>query len=49
VAERQLADIRQRIADLGRMEAALTSLAVSCPRTGALHDCPVILALSRPS
>ena len=48
VAERQLADIRQRIADLGRVEAALASLAASCPRTGAVRDCPVILALSQP-
>lgn len=49
VAERQLADIRRRIADLGRMETALAQLAAACPRTGAVHDCPVIHSLSRPS
>jgi len=47
VAERQLAEIRRRIADLERMETALAPLVASCPRSGAVHDCPLIIALSR--
>jgi MerR family transcriptional regulator, mercuric resistance operon regulatory protein len=49
VAERQLSDIRRRIADLSRIEAALAPLVDACPRTGATRDCPVVIALSRPS
>jgi len=49
VAERQLVEIRRRIADLERMEAALAPLVASCPRSGPVHDCPLIIALSRPS
>jgi MerR family mercuric resistance operon transcriptional regulator len=47
VAERQLAELRRRIADLERMEAALAPLIASCPRAGAAHDCPLIITLSR--
>jgi MerR family transcriptional regulator, mercuric resistance operon regulatory protein len=49
VAERQLSDIRRRIADLSRIEAALTPLVAACPRTGTTQDCPVVIALARPS
>jgi DNA-binding transcriptional MerR regulator len=49
VAERQLSDVRRRIADLSRIEAALAPLVAACPRMGATQDCPVVVALSRPS
>jgi MerR family mercuric resistance operon transcriptional regulator len=48
VAQRQLSEIRQRIAELSRMEAALAPLAAACPRSGPARDCPLIVALSRP-
>jgi MerR family mercuric resistance operon transcriptional regulator len=48
VAERALSEIRQRIAELSRMEAALAPLAAQCPRSGSAHDCPLVTALSRP-
>ena len=41
IAERQLSDIRRRIAELSRMEAALAALAETCPRSGSARDCPV--------
>jgi len=49
IAERQLDDIRRRLADLKGMEAALAPLVKSCPRAGDLSKCPIIGALSRPS
>jgi len=49
VAERQLSDVRRRIADLSRIEAALAPLVAACPRTGATQDCPLVIALSRSS
>jgi MerR family mercuric resistance operon transcriptional regulator len=45
VAERQLSEIRQRIAELSRMEAAFVA---NCPRSGPARDCPLVIALSRP-
>lgn len=48
IAERQLSDIRRRVADLKCMEAALAPLVESCPRDG-LSNCTIISALSRPS
>jgi MerR family mercuric resistance operon transcriptional regulator len=48
VAERQLSEIRQRIADLVRAEAALAQLIAACPRSGGARDCPLFIALSRP-
>jgi MerR family mercuric resistance operon transcriptional regulator len=47
VAERRLAEIRQDIAELSRIEAALAPLVASCPRSGPVRDCPLINALSR--
>lgn len=47
IAERQVADIRRRIADLRRMEEALASLLETCPRSGGLANCPIIGTLSR--
>jgi MerR family mercuric resistance operon transcriptional regulator len=48
VAERQLSKIRQRIAELSRIEAALAPIVANCPRSGPARDCPLVIALSRP-
>ena len=48
VAERQLSEIRHRIAELSRIEAALAPLVATCPRSGPARDCPLVIALSRP-
>jgi MerR family mercuric resistance operon transcriptional regulator len=48
VAERQLSEIRQRIVELSRMEAALAPFVTNCPRSGPARDCPLVVALSRP-
>ncbi len=48
IADRQIADIRRRMADLKRMEAALEPLLESCPRRGGLANCPIVGTLSRP-
>lgn len=44
--ERHLADIRERIADLQRIEATLAATAAQCSGE-AVPDCPVLDALSR--
>lgn len=49
IAERQLSDIRRRVADLKGMEAALAPLVDSCPRGGGLGKCTIVNSLSRPS
>lgn len=49
IAERQLRDIRRRLADLKVMEDALSPLVESCPRVGGLGNCTIVNALSRPS
>jgi DNA-binding transcriptional MerR regulator len=46
IAERQLADVRQRRADLERIEQALAPLVESCPRADARDNCSIIAALS---
>ena len=46
IAERQLADVRRRRADLDRIERMLTPLVASCPRAAARDDCNIIAALS---
>lgn len=48
IADRQIADIRRRMADLRRMEAALEPLLDSCPRRGGLANCTILTALSHP-
>lgn len=48
IADRQIADIRRRMAELKRMEAALEPLLRACPRRGGLAGCPIVVALSRP-
>lgn len=49
IADRQIADIRRRMADLKKMEAALEPLLESCPRRGGLANCPIVGALSQPA
>ena len=49
IAERQLRDIRRRLADLKGMEDALSPLVESCPRVGSLGNCTIVNTLSRPS
>lgn len=49
IADRQIADIRRRMADLKRMEAALEPLLEACPRRGGLANCPIVRALSQPA
>ena len=49
IAVRQLAEIRLRIEELGRMEKALSDLAATCPRDGALTHCPIISTLVQPA
>ena len=49
VAVRQLAEIRTRIEELGRMEKALNELAASCPREGSADNCSILNALVQPA
>jgi MerR family mercuric resistance operon transcriptional regulator len=49
IAERQLRDIRRRLADRKGMEDALSPLVESCPRVGSLGNCTIVNTLSRPS
>ena len=48
IADRHLADLRQRIADLQRIEATLTGLVEACPRTGGSKNCSLLAALKPP-
>ena len=45
IAERKLADVRQRLADLQRIEAALTQLVGRCKASRGRISCPLIDAL----
>lgn len=47
IAERRLTDVRQRRADLERIETVLAELVRSCKRSGDTPDCPLIQALQR--
>ena len=49
IADRQIADIRRRMADLKRMEEALAPLLETCPRRGGLANCTILNALSQPA
>ena len=49
IAERRLAEVRRRIAELTQIEAQLASLAAGCPRKGSRSDCTLLAALSRPA
>jgi MerR family mercuric resistance operon transcriptional regulator len=48
IAQRHLADIRRRQAELARMEKALAPLVETCPRKGGLANCNIVQALSHP-
>lgn len=41
----KIGDLRERIADLTVIEAALTTLADSCPSNVPIDDCPILLHL----
>lgn len=49
IATRQIAEIRQRIAELGRMEKALSELTSCCPREGSTSGCPILSTLVQPA
>ena len=44
-AEAKIADVEQRIAQLGRMKRALVKLASACSRRGPTSTCPILEAL----
>jgi MerR family transcriptional regulator, mercuric resistance operon regulatory protein len=49
IAERQLVDIRDRIADLQRKEANLSELIAACPAKGPGRDCVILNTLHQPA
>jgi MerR family mercuric resistance operon transcriptional regulator len=49
IADRHLIDLRQRIADLKRVEETLTGLVAACPRQGGSINCSVLAALKQSS
>ena len=44
-AERKLAEVNKRIADLQRVQNALSELIVKCPGHGRANECPILRAL----
>jgi MerR family mercuric resistance operon transcriptional regulator len=46
LTQRKLAQIRTRIDELLRMEAALTEMHVQCSGEGTVHGCPIIETLA---
>jgi DNA-binding transcriptional MerR regulator len=44
-AQRKLADVERRIADLERVRQGLRGLVVACPGSGRAEDCPILKAL----
>lgn len=46
VAKDRLADIRTKLADLTRMESALTSMIEECEATGCASPCPIISTIA---
>lgn len=48
LAERKLGDVRGKLADLGRIEAALANLVVQCRTRRGNISCPLIDSLLRP-
>ena len=44
-AQRKLADVEARIADLERVRRGLTTLIAACPGHGRAADCPILQAL----
>lgn len=49
IADRRLQDIRRRIDELKRQEAALEPLVASCPKQGGATACPILTTLSTSS
>jgi MerR family mercuric resistance operon transcriptional regulator len=49
IAEHKLADVRQRLADLQRMETALAQLVDRCAATRGRVSCPLIASLQPPA
>jgi MerR family copper efflux transcriptional regulator len=47
IAERRLAEVRRRIAELTTMESRLEALAAGCARTGPRSNCTLLAELSR--
>ena len=45
LTEEKIADIRQRITDLGRILATLENLADTCDGHGPADDCPILAAI----
>lgn len=48
IAERKLGDVRGKLADLGRIEAALVALVAECRTRRGNISCPLIDSLLRP-
>jgi len=48
IAERKLGDVRGKLADLGRIEAALANLVAQCRTRRGSISCPLIDTLLRP-
>lgn len=48
LAETHLVDIRDKLADLKRIEDALEGLIAHCKETGQANNCPIVEALYRP-
>ncbi len=48
VIDRQLHDIRRRIAELANLERLLAPLAMA-PRRGGIDDCPILITLQQPA
>lgn len=48
LADEHIAEVRQKIRDLRRLERVLTDLAARC-RPGRVPECPILEALSQPS
>ena len=46
-AEKKLADVRAKLADLKRIERVLQKLIADCERTRGTVSCPLIAALQR--
>lgn len=46
IAERHLANLRRRIAELTRMESVLAPLVGSCARQGGSAECPILATFS---
>lgn len=48
-ASNKLAEVREKIRDLHRIESALETLIASCRGRGSVRECPILNALSEPT